>query len=103
MLQSSNDVEFFMIIGFQHQGLKIFFETGNCSKIQPHHAGKLRLILAKLHASHDIKDMNFPGSNLHALSGNRKNFYSVSVNGNWRVIFQFEKGEATLVDYIDYH
>ena len=45
-----------MIVSFQHKGLKMFFETGSISKIQPHHAPKLRLILAKLHASQDIKD-----------------------------------------------
>ena len=92
-----------MIVSFQHKGLKMFFETGNISKIQSQHAAKLRLILAKLHASHAVKDMNFPGSNLHTLSGNRKGCYSVSVNGNWRITFKFENGDATLVDYIDYH
>ena len=92
-----------MIVSFQHKGLKMFFETGNISKIQPQHAAKLRIILAKLHASHDIKDMNFPGSNLYTLYGNRKGFYSISVNENWRIIFQFENGDTTLVDYIDYH
>ncbi|MGA3230617.1 MAG: type II toxin-antitoxin system RelE/ParE family toxin, partial [Candidatus Binatus sp.] len=30
-------------------------------------------------------------------------FWSVSVSGNWRVIFRFEDGEALDVDYLDYH
>ncbi len=92
-----------MIVSFRHKGLKMFFETGNVSKIQPQHAQRLRLILAKLHASHDIVDMNFPGANLHTLSGNLKGFWSISVSGNWRLIFKFENGEASVVDYLDYH
>ncbi|MBV9575197.1 MAG: type II toxin-antitoxin system RelE/ParE family toxin, partial [Gammaproteobacteria bacterium] len=32
-----------------------------------------------------------------------KNFYSVTVRANWRVIFQFEDQDAVLIDYIDYH
>jgi len=44
-----------------------------------------------------------PGMNFHELIGNLKGHYSVSVNGNWRVIYQFESGDAILVDYLDYH
>jgi proteic killer suppression protein len=50
-----------------------------------------------------ISDMNYPGSDLHPLKGNLKNFFSVSVSGNWRVIFRFENGEVFDVDYLDYH
>ena len=48
-------------------------------------------------------DMNYPGSGLHSLKGNLKHFLSVSVSGNWRIIFSFEKGEVFDVDYLDYH
>lgn len=51
----------------------------------------------------DLKDMNYPGSNLHALSGDRKGQYSVKISGNWRVIFEFVNGDAYVVDYDDYH
>jgi hypothetical protein len=36
--------------------------------------------------------MNLPGLGLHSLKGPLKSFWSVSVSGNWRVIFRFEKG-----------
>jgi proteic killer suppression protein len=48
-------------------------------------------------------DMSAPGWRLHALSGDRKGFFSVTVNGNWRLIFRFEAKDAELVDYLDYH
>ncbi len=64
---------------------------------------KIELILDRLDAAVDPKDMNFPGSNFHSLKGDRKNFYSVHVNGNWVIIFKFENGEAYDVDLLDYH
>ena len=45
----------------------------------------------------------FPGWRLHPLKGELKGFWSVTVSGNWRVIFRFEKGDAFDVDLVDYH
>jgi proteic killer suppression protein len=47
--------------------------------------------------------MNLPGLGLHSLKGSLKSFWSVSVSGNWRVIFRFENGNAADIDYLDYH
>ena len=92
-----------MIITFKHKGLKTYFETGNTSKIKQDHVKRLRLILAKLHSAEEIKDIDFPGSGLHSLKGDKKNYWSVSISGNWSLIFRFEKGYVYEVDYIDYH
>lgn len=92
-----------MIITFKHKDLRRYFETGNVSRINQNHVKRLRLILAKLHAADQIKDMDFPGSGLHHLVGDKKHFWSVSISGNWRLIFRFEKGHAYDLDYIDYH
>ena len=56
-----------------------------------------------LSAAKEIRDMNFPGSDLHRLKGNFEGFWSVTVSGNWRVIYQFKDGDAYNVDYVDYH
>lgn len=40
---------------------------------------------------------------LHALKGDLKHHWSVSVSGNWRLTFKFEGEDAILVDYQDYH
>ena len=45
----------------------------------------------------------FPGWRLHPLKGELKGFWSVTVSGNWRVIFRFENGDAFDVDLVDYH
>jgi proteic killer suppression protein len=47
--------------------------------------------------------MNYPGSNLHKLTGDKKSQYAVKVSGNWRVFFEFFNGDAYVVDYDDYH
>ena len=88
---------------FKHKGLAKFFETGSKSGIQPSLAAKIEMILDRLDAAANPKDMNFPGSDFHPLKGNLKEFYSVHVNGNWVVIFRFENNEALDVDLLDYH
>jgi len=67
------------------------------------HAVKLRDILARLDAAGRIEDMDLPGFRLHALKGELKGFWAVTVRANWRVIFRFAEGDALDVDYVDYH
>ena len=92
-----------MIKSFEHKGLQAFFETGSKAGIQPHHAPKLARLLARLHAAKLPEDMNVPGWRLHPLVGSLAGHYSVFVNGNWRLTFRFDDGDAVLVDYQDYH
>ncbi|BAZ71456.1 plasmid maintenance system killer protein (plasmid) [Fischerella sp. NIES-4106] len=92
-----------MIKNFKHKGLKKLFEDDDRSGINPNHAEKLLDILDRLDASADIQDMNYPGSRLHELQGDRKGEWSVVVSGNWRVTFTFQDGDAYDVKYEDYH
>jgi proteic killer suppression protein len=92
-----------MIISFRHKGLKQFYETGSKAGIQAQQAGRLRLILARLDAAREPRDMNLPGLRLHPMSGDLAGYWSVSVSGNWRVIFRFEGQDACDVDCLDYH
>ena len=92
-----------MIKTFRHKGLQAFFEAGSKAGIQPHHAGKLRVLLTTLDSAKRVEDMNGPGWKLHPLTGNLAGYYSVTVNGNWRLIFTFASEDAELVDYLDYH
>ncbi len=92
-----------MIRGFTHKGLRRFFETASTAGIQPYHAKRLRLILQVLHRAKAINDMGFPGSGLHPLKGDMRGLWAVTVNGNWRITFRFEDGDAADVNYIDYH
>lgn len=92
-----------MLSSFRHKGLKRFYDTGSTAGIQPAHAKRLRLQLAALDTAISIQDMDIPGFHLHPLKGQRKGIWSISVSGNWRVTFQFEDGNAHIVNYEDYH
>ncbi len=92
-----------MIKSFLHKGLEEFFRAGSKAGIQPAHAKRLRLQLGALDAANSTKDMDLPGWKLHSLSGDLKGHWSITVNGNWRMTFKFEDGDAILVDYQDYH
>ena len=67
------------------------------------HVAKLRDILARLDASSSAADMDLPGFRLHALKGDLKGFWAVTVRANWRVVFRFADRDALDVDYVDYH
>ena len=92
-----------MIKSIRHRGLRRLFEQDDPSGVNPKHAGKLRDILATLHAAPNIGHMDLPGFRLHPLKGNMKGFWAVTVRANWRVIFRFAEGHAEDVDYVDYH
>lgn len=92
-----------MIKSFKHKGLQAFFEKGIKKGIQTKHSNKLRMQLAALDTAHEIQDLEIPGYQLHKLNGQKKDVWSISVNGNWRVTFEFERGDAYIVNYEDYH
>lgn len=61
---------------------------------------KLRI----LHNSLNLIDLRIPPSNrLEKLTGNLKDFYSIRINNQWRIIFCWEDGNASAVEIIDYH
>jgi len=98
-----DDLQFGMIKSFRHKGLESFFRTGSRAGIQPHHAAKLRLQLFALESATGPEDLNAPGWRLHLLTGKLEGFWSVTVSGNWRLVFRFLNRDVEMVDYLDYH
>jgi proteic killer suppression protein len=92
-----------MIQSFRHKGLKKFFESGSVAGIRPPHAPRLRMMLTALDTAQTIEDMDIPGFRLHALKGREQGRWSIWVNGNWRLTFEFRDGHAYVLDYEDYH
>lgn len=92
-----------MIKSFRHKGLADFFATGKSKKVQAKHQKRLRLILSLLNAATQPGQMAAPGLRYHPLVGPMKGLHAVDVDGNTRVVFKFEDGHATEVDYGDYH
>lgn len=92
-----------MIKSFRHKGLETFFRTGSKAGIQPAHAKRLRVQLTALDNAVNPQGMALYGWRLHRLTGIRAAQWAVTVNGNWRLTFEFEGQDAVLVDYLDYH
>jgi len=92
-----------MIESIRHKGLKRLLQEDDPSGVNPEHVGKLRNILARLSAARIVADMDLPGFRLHALKGEMKGFWAVTIRANWRVVFRFEDGYAQDIDYVDYH
>jgi proteic killer suppression protein len=88
---------------FRHKGLGRFFSTGSTAGIQAKHAERLRLILGRLNAAAEPRDMNLPGLHLHPLKGDQRGRWAVKVSGNWRLTFEFSAKDVDKVDYEDYH
>ena len=60
--------------------------------------------LELLDAAETVDDLRVPpGNRLEALKGGRKGFWSIRINGQWRIIFRWEDGYAENVEIIDYH
>ena len=91
-----------MIKSFSHKGLKRLYEEGVVSGVRASHAKRLRMQLAALDTAQTIDDMDIPGFKLHPLKGKLKGRWSVWVNGNWRLTFEFKDGNAYILDYEDY-
>ena len=73
------------------------------SGIQPQHGKRLRMLLAAVDTAQAIQDVDIPGFRLHALKGSERGRWSIWVNGNWRLTFEFREGDAYILDYEDYH
>jgi proteic killer suppression protein len=92
-----------MIKSFKHKGLEKFYESGSTKGIQANHARKLRMQLAALDTAQTIEDMDIPGDRVHQLTGSRKGIWSITVNANWRLTFEFTEGNIHILNYEDYH
>ena len=95
-----------MIKSFRHKGLQRYFTAGSKAGIQPRHAKRLRVQLIALDTATTIEDMDISGFKLHSLKDSnegRWSSWSIWVNGNWRVTFEFRDGNAFVLDYESHH
>ncbi len=92
-----------MIKSFKHKGLENYFYTGSIQGIQAIHAKKINQLLVLLNAMTSTQDLCAGFLRLHKLKGNRQNLYSITVQANWRITFEFNSGNVYIVDYLDYH
>jgi len=86
------------IRSFRHRGLRRLYEEDDARGVPAEMRGKLTRMLTLL------DDMGlYPGWRLHRLKGSMKEFWSLTVTGNWRLTFRMEEAAAMDVDLVDYH
>ncbi len=90
-----------MIKSFRHKGLENFFKTGSTKGIQAIHSSKIRRILSALNIMNSLNALEI--YNVHPLKGDMKGLWSVTVQANWRITFEFDGQNVYIVDYQDYH
>ena len=78
--------------GLRVKGLPLVVQQGGRRKLR------------MLNNSQNIKDLLIPPSNkLEKLKGKLKDYYSIRINDQWRVIFKWDSGNASVVEIVDYH
>ncbi len=92
-----------MITSFRHKRLRLLYEQVDLRRVSADHAEKIERVLARLDRADEPDGMDLPGYRLHPLKGDLAGFWSVTVSGNWRVIFRIADGHASDVDLVDFH
>ena len=92
-----------MIKSFKHKWLERLFIKGSTSGVEANYAPRITLILDAIDAAEQVKELDLPGFRLHRLKGDKRNLWSVTVSANWRITFEFENGDAYILDLEDYH
>ncbi len=91
---------------FRHKGLRRLYEEDDPKGVPQAMADKLRKLLFALETADKLDQVGrFPGWKLCPLKGDLEGFWSLTVTGNWRLIFQYEQetDTATSIDLVDYH
>ena len=93
-----------MIISFGNSETEQMW-LGNRARKLPNEIQNIgRRKLRMLNNSVDIADLRIPPANrVEKLAGKLKDFYSIRINDQWRIIFKWNSGNALEVEIIDYH
>jgi proteic killer suppression protein len=92
-----------MIESFAHKGLKRLYEHDDGRKLPADMLVRIGIILATLDEAKSVEDLDRPSFRLHKLKGDFAGYWAVTVRANWRIVFRFEDGKASDVDFLDYH
>ena len=105
-IKSSTNKDNMELVRLRHKGLRQLHEAGSAKGVPPAMADKLRKLLFALETAETLEQLGrFPGWKLHPLRGDLKGLWSLTVTGNWRLIFSYEEqtNTASDIDLIDYH
>lgn len=92
-----------MIKSFKHKGLERLWSLGDERAFNSQDVKRIANRLEFIHRARSVEEINLPGFRLHALKGDRKGVYSITVRANYRITFEFRDGDAYILNYEDYH
>jgi proteic killer suppression protein len=93
-----------MIVSFRSKALEELFTKGKSKKLPQERIKKIKMILDAMNAAVNVKDLDFPAFRLHQLKAPPyRGFWSIDVTGNYRIVFRFEEGDISEVEYLDTH
>ena len=88
----------------RRKGLQALAEKDDPRKVPSNPSPRLRRIPTVLDEAQQLGDVaTRPGYRWHPLKGDLAGLWSISVSGNWRVVFRFKDNEVVDVDLLDYH
>lgn len=94
------------IRNLRHKGLRQLYEDDDAKAVPAFALDKLRKMLLAIDTAGALEDVGlFPGWRLHPLKGVLDGYWSLTVTGNWRLIFRYDAASNTAadLDLIDYH
>jgi len=93
-----------MIVTFKSKEAELIWNGVLSKKLPPHLQEIIRRKLRMINNSFSINDLRIPPSNhLEQLNGERKGQYSIRINDQWRICFEWSDGNVYNVDIVDYH
>ena len=95
---------FYMIKTFANKETAALFADEKVRRLPPDMLQVARRKLAQLHRVASVEELRIPpGNRLEKLAGDREGCWSIRINGQWRLCFRFEGGDAFDVEIVDYH
>jgi proteic killer suppression protein len=94
-----------MIQSFKHKGLRLLWEQNNSSKLPAELIRRIEIMLDVIDSVQQVPEEfgAYQNWNIHKLSGDLIEYWSITVNKNYRIVFRFDGQHAYDLDYIDYH
>lgn len=92
-----------MIDSFRHKGLKKLYTEGKVQGVRQDQVERITMVLDALEVAETLEELNMPAFRFHALQGYNPTRYSMKVNANYRITFEWHNGMAEKIDLEDYH
>ena len=93
-----------MIISFGNKETERIWIGERVKKLPPEIQIIGRRKLRMINNAVDLQDLRIPPANrLEKLIGTGKDYFSIRINNQWRIVFQWKNGNATQVEIVDYH